>query len=256
MRILRLFPGDCSWGFGHPPARRRSASMKNCCGGIATWAGAIRDADHGGPVGVELRRALEPGDRDSFRDRLNYGLALLRSGDTRPPIWELRAGPETESQLPYTCHSGYCLPSRRALPGGHSGVRAHDPTGSRRACFRTTKKPGLLYKETSVPRKRSAVRDGGQAGRKTGSPRFPDLQRLPPGRQGRGSREGLEVFKARQAAAEGGRTTAEDMEWSFYAELYDPIQAQTMASDRPAGRVEVPGSQTGRRARPRKLPAC
>ena len=50
---------------------------------------------------VELKKALDlvP---DSFRDRLNYGLSLLRSGDNKAAILELDTAQKQNPSLPHT----------------------------------------------------------------------------------------------------------------------------------------------------------
>jgi len=176
---------------------------------------------------VELKKALDlaPG---SFRERLNYGLALLRAGNNKEAIAELEKAQKQEPGLPYTWFNlGVAYKREGRYP---DAVRQFE-----RMTQLAPEEPvshynlGLLYNLTG--REQDALKQFEIAAKldlKLVAPRFQiyNVYRLT-GKDEEAAKA-LAVFmeaKKRQKEADD----SEDMEWCFYAELYDPIQAQPAA---------------------------
>lgn len=185
---------------------------------------------------VELKKALDlaPG---SFRERLNYGLALLRAGNNKEAIVELEKAQKQEPGLPHTWFNlGIAYKREGRYP---DAVRQFE-----RMTQLAPEEPvshynlGLLYNLTG--REQDALKQFEIAAKldvKLVAPRFQiyNVYRLT-GKDAEAAKA-LAVFmeaKKRQKEADD----SEDMEWCYYAELYDPIQAQ-------------PGSQVAPPAEPK-----
>ena len=185
---------------------------------------------------VELKKALDLAP-DSFRDRLNYGLALLRSGDNKAAILELEQAQKQNPSLPYTWFNlGIAFEREGRYP---EAIREFE-----RMTQLDPAEPvshynlGLLYKETE--RAPEAFRQFEMAAKldvKLVAPRFQIYNAYRLAGKDEEAAKALEVFKdAKRRQKEADDT--EDMEWSFYAELYDPIQAQTMAQIGPPAELK------------------
>ncbi len=185
---------------------------------------------------AELKKALDLAP-DSFRERLNYGLALLRSGDAKGAIAELE---KAQKQDPAPPHTWFNL-------GVAFKREARYPEAVRQFEQMTKLVPdepvshynlGLLYNLTG--REQDAIRQFEIAAKldtKLVAPRFQlyNVYRLL-GKEDEAAKA-LAVFqdaKVRQKAADD----SEDMEWCYYAELYDPIQARPAAETAPAAALK------------------
>ncbi len=171
----------------------------------------------------ELKKALDlaPG---SLRDRLNYGLALLRAGDPKSAIAELEKVQKQDPKLPHTWFN---------LGVAHKRLGQYDDAirqfeGMARLVPEepvTQYNLGLLY--NLADRREEALKKFETAARldeNLVAPRFQiyNYYRL----QGDKAKleEALAAFQASKKAQESAGDS-EDLEWCFYAELYDPIQA-------------------------------
>ncbi|MGD0201703.1 MAG: FG-GAP-like repeat-containing protein [Bryobacteraceae bacterium] len=179
---------------------------------------------------TELRKALELAP-DSFRDRLNYGLALLRAGQNKEGIAELERAQKQDPSIPHTWFNlgiAYKRESRY-----QDAIRQFE-----RMIELVPGEPvshynlGVLYNLTG--RGAEALKQFEIAARldpKLVAPRFQIYNAYRLAGNEEEAAKALAVFleaKAAQKAADD----SEDMEWSFYAELYDPIQA--LPAPRPA----------------------
>ncbi len=177
---------------------------------------------------AELKQALDLAP-NSFRDRLNYGLALLRAGDMKNAITELEIAQKQDPAKPHTWFNlGVAFKREGRI---EDAIREFE-----RMIQLAPDEPmphynlGLLYNLTG--READALKQFEIAARldpKLVAPRFQiyNMYRLA-GRDEEAARA-LTAFqeakRAQQAADE-----SEDVEWCLYAELYDPIEAP------PAGR--------------------
>ncbi|MGH9360664.1 MAG: tetratricopeptide repeat protein, partial [Thermoanaerobaculia bacterium] len=174
----------------------------------------------------ELRKALELAP-ESTRERLNYGLALLRAGHTEEGIAALERVQRDEPSLPHTWFNlGIAWKQEsqyeKALAQFQRMVELvpDEPVSHYNL--------GYLYKLTGAPEKalahfeRAAALDVNFA-----APRFQlwSAYRLA-GRAEEAARAKaqFDVLKERQK----GAAVPEDVDWSWYAELFDPPE------DRPA----------------------
>lgn len=178
---------------------------------------------------AELKKALDLAP-DSFRDRLNYGLALLRAGDIDKSIVELEAAQKLNADLPYTWFNlGIAYKRQRRYPDAikqferMTQLAPDEPVGHYNL--------GLLYR---LSRHDDAALQQFEIASKLDprmvAPRFQiyTYYRLH-GDEATASRylTAFEEAKQRQQAAD----ETEDVEWCFYAELYDPQQAHPPSRD-------------------------
>jgi tetratricopeptide (TPR) repeat protein len=199
----------------------------------------------------ELKKALELAP-DSFRDRLNYGLALLRAGSVKEGIVELEKAQKQDPAVPHTWFNLGVAFKREG--------RYQDAIGEFEGMVRLVPDEpvshynlGLLYNLTG--RETDALRQFEIAARldpKLVAPKFQiyNAYRLL-GKENEAAQALAEFQDAKKAQKAADDT--EDMEWSFYAELYDPTQAQPATADTnaPALRFQdrkLPGSADPRTA--------
>ena len=178
---------------------------------------------------AELKKALDLAP-DSYRDRLNYGLALLRAGDVATGIAEIEKAQKQDPSLPYTWFNLGIAYKRLG--------RFEDATKQfERMVQLVPDEPvshynlGLLYELGNRP-------DDGfqqfQIAMKLDpnfvAPRFKMYNYYRLHENEAAARKALAEFqnvkKAQQAAGD-----SEDVEWCFYAELYDPAQAHPPSRD-------------------------
>ena len=181
---------------------------------------------------AELKKALDLAP-ESFRDRLNYGIALLRTGDLDGAIVELEKAQKLNPDLPYTWFNLGIAYKRK-------GRRADALRQFEHMAQMTPDEPvvhynmGLLYELAG--RSEDALKEYELAAKlnpRLVGPRFKifNYYRLRSETEAAAkARAEFEKVKEAQQAHED----SEDLEWCYYAELYDPITA------RPAGRDRSP----------------
>lgn len=177
----------------------------------------------------EFRKALELAP-NSFRERLNYGLALVRAGSAKEGIAELEKAQKQDPALPHTWFN-------LGIAYKREGRYAEAIQQFERMIRLAPQEPvshynlGLLYNLTGKPE--DALEQFHLATKldpRLVAPHFQiyNAHRLA-GRTQEAARA-LEVFqrvKEQQKAAD----EQEDMEWSYYAEIYEPTDAKSFASD-------------------------
>ena len=183
---------------------------------------------------AELKKALDLAP-NSFRDRLNYGLALLRAGDKEHAIAELERAQKQNPEVPHTWFNlGVAYKRDRRYP---EAIRQFE-----RMIALVPDEPvahynlGLLYDFTG--HSADALKQfeiAAELAPKLVAPRFQIFNHFRLSDNEAATSRALAAFrqvKERQKAADD----TEDMEWCFYAELYDPAQAHPPARDtsRPA----------------------
>ncbi len=178
---------------------------------------------------AELKKALELSP-DSVRDRLNYGLALLRAGDPVAGTAELEKVQKQDPKLPHTWfnlgiaykHDGRYADAIRQFQG-MLGLVPDEPVAHYNL--------GLLYNLTDRPN--DAIQEFRTAAKLDPRMVAPLFQIYNYYRLHGEQPEATKALAAFQAAKEQQQANgeSEDVEWCVYAELYDPIQARPAHRD-------------------------
>ena len=177
---------------------------------------------------AELKKALDLAP-NSFRDRLNYGLALLRAGEIDQAIAELRKAQAQDPKSPYTWFNlgiAYKRQERTA-----DALREFE-----RMVQLAPDEPvshynlGILYSQTNRPAEALAqFETAAKLDPKLVAPLFRIYNYYRLGGDETKAAQALAAFQAAKQRQQAADET-EDMDWSFYAELYDPIQARPAAA--------------------------
>lgn len=180
----------------------------------------------------ELRKALELAP-DSARDRLNYGLALLRAGKTKEGIAELEKVQKQDPKLPHTWFN-------LGIAFKKEGDYARALRQFERMVQLVPDEPishynlGVLYRLLNRPddalRAFEKARDLDPNLAAARFQLYNAYRRL--GRNQEAARE-LQIFQEIKKRQEGS-PTPEDVDWSFYAELYDVVDPRSSADETPA----------------------
>jgi Tetratricopeptide repeat/FG-GAP-like repeat len=169
-------------------------------------------------------------DPDSVRERINYGLALLRAGQTDAGVAELLRAQKQDPTIPHTWFN-LGIAYKRA---GEYDKAIEQLQGMIRL---VPNEPISHYNLGAVLRAKNDV--------KGALSEFLEAERLNPDLAGPHfqlftlyQRAGDKEAAARQRKAfdevkqrNEGAAVPEDMEWSFYAELYDPPEPRPSAED-------------------------
>lgn len=168
-----------------------------------------------------LRKAVDI-DPDSARDQLNYGLALLRAGLTEEGIAAVRKAQEMDPEIPHTWFNlGVEFKKQGEMDQALEQFERMAELIPNHA--KTRYQLGTLYKQQGETER--AMEEFERAAGLDPSLAAPHFQMF--GLQRRAdperAREEIEIFK-KLKAAQAGAAVGEDVDWSFYSELYDPIQ--------------------------------
>ena len=180
---------------------------------------------------IEFKKALDLAP-DSARERVNYGLALLRAGQTKEGVAELSKAQQKDPNIPHTWFNlgivykkdGDYEHAIQQLEGMAKLVPDEPVTHyNLGVLYKLAGKPAEGLKQLEIAEKLNPNLAG---------PHFQLFnQYRQAGRAADSARE-LQVFqeiKKRQA----GAAVAEDMEWCYYAEIYETVEPQR-ADDPPA----------------------
>ena len=170
----------------------------------------------------EFRRALElaPG---SARERLNYGLALLRAGKTAEGIAELEKAQKADPSIPHTWfnlgieyqRAGRYDEARRQLEG--MSERVPDEAI-------TQYNLGVLYKLAGERQKAlAAFRRSTELDPNLAGPHFQLATTLRQAKKNELAKAEMEIFR-RLKKRHAGAAVPEDLEWSWYSEILDEIE--------------------------------
>lgn len=169
----------------------------------------------------EFRKALAM-DPNSARERLNYGLALLRAGKTKEGVAELEKVQKQDPKLPHTWFNLGIVYRKegefeKAIPQFREMTKLlpDEPVSHYNL--------GVLYKQTG--RNEEAIKELETCAKLNANLAAPHFQLYNLYRQaGRKEDAAHELAEfQRLKKAQEGAVIAEDMEWSDYAEIYDPI---------------------------------
>jgi len=178
----------------------------------------------------EFKKALDL-NAESARERLNYGLALLRAGKTKEGVVEIEKAQKQDPKIPHTWFNlgiAYKKDSEydKAIAQFEQMIRlvpdepkSHYNLG---VLYKLNGKPDEALKEFET----SSKLDPNLAG--------PHFQLYNAYRQAGRADDGARELKLFQAIKERtkGAAIAEDMEWTFFSEIYETVEPK--AADQPA----------------------
>ncbi len=196
----------------------------------------------------ELRKALElaPG---SARERVNYGLALLRAGQVEAGIAELEKAQKQDPSIPHTWFN---------LGIAHKQQSRYEPAivQLEKMVELVPDEPishynlAVLYKLEG--RTEDAIRHFERAARLDPNLAGPHFQLATAFRQARRPEEAKRAtaafreIKGRQA----GAAFPEDLEWSYHSELYETLDPDNARDDTPPAEVRFEARTVARRLDP------
>ncbi|HVT19315.1 MAG TPA: FG-GAP-like repeat-containing protein [Thermoanaerobaculia bacterium] len=177
----------------------------------------------------ELKKALELAP-ESARERLNYGLALLKAGKTAEGVAELERVQKQDPKLPHTWFN-LGIAWKRAAEYERAIAQFE------RLAEMVPDEPvthynlGVLYKLTG--KGEAAVGQFETAARLDPRLAGPHFQLFNVYRQGGKAAEAARELATFQEIKkqQAGAAVPEDLEWSFYSEIYDPIEPQAGAGE-------------------------
>ena len=171
---------------------------------------------------AEFKKALEL-NPDSLIDRLNYGLALIRAGRTEEGIAELKKVQEKNPSIPHTWFNlGIEYKKLGEFDKAIEQLEQMAKLVPDEAVTRYNL--GVLYKRAG--RLKEAIENFQLAAKLDPSLAAPHFQLFNVYRTSSErdkARQELEIFKKLKAAQKGA-VVAEDMNWSFYSEVYEVIE--------------------------------
>ncbi len=170
---------------------------------------------------TELRKAVDLNPQ-SVQDRLNYGLALLRAGQMDQGIAEVEAAKKLDPSLPHTYFNlGIEFKKRgeaeRAIAELEQMVKL--VPGEAKTHYNL----GVLYRQQEQnERARASFERASELDPSLAAPHFQLFNLL---RRDDPDRAKQELARFQEIKAAQDESAAEDVNWSFYSELYDPIDA-------------------------------
>jgi tetratricopeptide (TPR) repeat protein len=184
----------------------------------------------------EFRKALALAP-DSPRERLNYGLALLRAGEVEAGIAELQRVQEQDPKLPHTWFN-------LGIQWKRMGETKKALAQLERMVQLVPKEPvahynlGVLYKaENRLP---DAIREfeiAAQLDPRLAAPHFQLFNAYRQSNRPADAAAQLENFQRIKKEAEGA-AIPEDMEWCFYAEILDVVESDPASPSTPQYRFD------------------
>ncbi|MEE8586357.1 MAG: FG-GAP-like repeat-containing protein [Acidobacteriota bacterium] len=195
----------------------------------------------------EFEKALQLA-ADSPRERLNYGLALLRSGQTEKGIAELK---KVQQQAPRIPHTWFNL-----------GIEYKKAQKYQEAIAQLEKllelAPGEAIAHYNLGVLQRLSRESGKAQQhflsaarldpRLAAPHFQLSSLYRRARQTEKSRHHQQIFRDLKKAQQGA-AIAEDLEWSIYSEILDDVEAPDFAQASPQplrfNRQDLPGRAPG-----------
>jgi tetratricopeptide (TPR) repeat protein len=189
----------------------------------------------------EFKKALDlaPG---SARERVNYGLALLRAGKTPAGIAELQAAQEQDPSIPHTWFNlGIAFKKESHYPQAIAQFEQMVKLVPDEAVSHYNL--GYLYKLTG--RSEDALREFELAAKLDPNLAGPHFQLFnsykEAGRADAAAREQALFQEIRKRQA--GAAVPEDLDWSYYAEIMDPIDPADAEDDGPAVDLKFAGTR-------------
>ncbi len=208
-----------------PPLADRLASARNL--GKAFYENPTTQKE----AVEEFRKALELAP-DSARERLNYGLALLRAGQMEQGIAELQRVQKQDPTIPHTWFNLGIQWKRmgeteKALPQLERMVQLvpNEPVAHYNL--------GVLYKAGNrLPEAIREFETSAQLDPKLAAPHFQLFNAYRQLNRATDSASELGIFQRIKKETEGA-AIPEDMEWCNYAEVYDSVETDSAAPAHP-----------------------
>ena len=184
----------------------------------------------------EFKKALDLAP-NSARERVNYGLALLRAGKTKEGVAELERAQKLDPKIP---HTWFNLGIAFKKEGDYAPAVAQFEGLLRLVPDEPVSHYNLGVLHKLADKRDDAVREFETAERLNPNLAAPHFQLYnlyrQAGRTADAARE-LAVFQKLKALTEGA-VIPEDMEWSYYAEIYDPIVPRPESDPAPPPKFE------------------
>jgi hypothetical protein len=184
----------------------------------------------------EFKKALDVAP-NSAREQVNYGLALLRAGRTKEGIAELERAQKLDPKIP---HTWFNLGIVFKKEGDYAPAVAQFEGLLRLVPDEPVSHYNLGVLHKLAEKRDEAVREFETAERLNPNLAAPHFQLYnlyrQAGRAADAARE-LEIFQKLKALTEGA-AVPEDMEWSYYAEIYDPIAPRPESEPAPPPKFE------------------
>jgi FG-GAP-like repeat/ASPIC and UnbV len=179
----------------------------------------------------EFKKALDLAP-NSARERVNYGLALLRAGQTAQGIAELQRAQKQDPSIP---HTWFNLGIAFKKDADYAQAAAQFEGMLRLVPDEPVSHYNLGVLDKLMGKRAQAVHEFETAERLNPNLAAPHFQLYnayrQAGRTADAARE-LDIFRNLKKLT-AGAAVPEDMEWSYYAEIYDPIQPQPVSEPAP-----------------------
>ena len=184
----------------------------------------------------EFKKALDLAP-NSAREHINYGLALLHAGRTKEGVAELERAQKIDPKIP---HTWFNLGIAFKKEGDYAPAVAQFEGLLRLVPDEPVSHYNLGVLHKLADKRDEAVREFETAERLNPNLAAPHFQLYnlyrQAGRAADAARE-LQVFQKLKVLTEGA-VIPEDMEWSYYAEIYDPIAARPENESAPPPKFE------------------
>src|SRR5690242_13669109 len=177
---------------------------------------------------IEFKQALDVAP-DSARERVNYGIALLRAGLTKEAVAELLQAQKQDPTIPHTWFN-------LGIVYKKDGDYEHAIQQLEQMAKLVPDEPvthynlGVLYKLAGKPAEGlKQLEVAAKLNPNLAGPHFQLFNQYRQAGQGDAAARELKIFqeiKKRQA----GAAVPEDMEWSYYAEIYETVEPQAAAN--------------------------
>jgi len=173
---------------------------------------------------VEFKKALDVVP-DSARERVNYGIALLRAGQTKEGVAELLKAQKQDPKIPHTWFN-LGIVYKKDGDYGHAIEQLEQMAKLVPDEPVTHYNLGVLYKLAGKPAEGlKQLEIASKLNPNLAGPHFQLFNQYRQAGRGEEAARELQTFqeiKKRQA----GAAVPEDMEWSYYAEIYETVEPQ------------------------------
>lgn len=184
----------------------------------------------------EFKKALDLAP-NSPREIVNYGLALLRAGRTKEGAAELERAQKMDPKIP---HTWFNLGIQYKKQGDYAPAVAQFEGLLRLVPDEPVSHYNLGVLHKLAEKRDDAIREFQIAEKlnpNLAAPHFQLYNLYRQSRRGEDAARELQIFQKLKALTEGA-VIPEDMEWSFYAEIYDPIVARPETEPPPPPKFE------------------
>ena len=173
---------------------------------------------------TEFKKALDLAP-DSARERINYGLALLRAGATKDGLAELTAAQKQDPSIP---HTWFNLGISYKKEGDYD-IAIHQLEGMAKLVPDepvTHYNLGVLYRLAGKPKEGlEQLEIAEKLNPNLAGPHFQLFNQYRQAGRAEDAQRELKIFQAIKARTTGA-AVPEDMEWSYYAEIYETVEPQ------------------------------